>query len=137
MTTLTTADIEYVRMMTGDTCETYDVSDDMMQWLYDNKVSGAPLCMSGDSLGGLIVWVLRARVRKATKLFDETNAEGINKTVSQKYTHLKEQLVEAERGCGMDGGLVTIGSFDLGLDTESDSEYASYGSPSWWGVWGL
>lgn len=137
MPTLTAPEIAYVRMMSGDNCgPDYDVSDEMMQYLYDEKVSGEPLCMSGDSLGGLIVWVLRARVRKATKLFNESNELGTT-SYSQKYQHLKEQLESAEAECGMGGTTFSLSTLDLGLDTECAEVQGLSTFPypySWWGL---
>lgn len=137
MATLTPAEITYIRAMSGDDCTPYEVSDEFMQYLHDEKASGEPLCMSGDALGATIVWVMRARVRKATKLFDETNAEGVRKTVSQKYTHLKEQLAEAERECGWSGGVISVGTLDTGMDSDCNgSEYTPYPYGwNWGGFW--
>lgn len=137
MATLTANEITYIRMMTGDTCEDYDVSDEFMQYLHDEKATIAPLCTFSDPLGGTIVWVLRARVMKATRLFDETG-DGSATSVSQKYTHLKEQLAEWESRCGMSGGGVSFGSIDMGIDSDDEgSEYLSrishYYGASWWG----
>lgn len=126
MATLTAAELTHIRAQSGDDCTPYEVSDEYIQWLHDNRASEEPLCMSSDPLGATITWVLRTRVRKAVKLFDE-DGEGGTRSVSQKYTHLKEQLAEAESQCGWGGGVITIGSFDMGLDEEcDDSENASH-----------
>jgi len=120
MPTLTAPEITYVRNMTGDNCPDYDVGDEFMQWLYDNRASTKPLCMSGDSLGGLMVWVMRARVARAIKLFDE-DGEGGARSVSQKYDHLVKELERMERACGMGGGVITISTLDLGIDADCDT----------------
>lgn len=140
MATLTPSDIAYIRMITGDNCgPNYEVSDEMLQYIEDNLASTEPMCLTSIRFGGVIVWSLRMQLAKAAKLFDETNADGIQKTVSQKRTNLKELLEYWESKCGMDGSTITVSTFDLGLDTECDSEYAAYwpyphALPwSWWG----
>lgn len=129
MPTLTAGQIEHIRAMSGDDCEDYEVSDERIQYLYDTFGSATPLCMSVDPLGSTIVWVLRQRVRRAIKLFDE-DGEGGTRRVSQKYQHLVEQLKDAEAECGY-GPVITVSTFSLGLDATCEgSEYARY---PWWG----
>lgn len=133
MATLTVQEIAYIRMMSGDDCEVYDVSPVLLQYLHDSKATLAPLCMMADPLGGTIVWVIRARLAKAVKLFDE-DGEGGSRSVSQKFDHLKDLLADWESRCGMSGGGITIGTLDLGIDSDSDgSEYASRLSYWSWG----
>lgn len=112
MATLTSDQIEYIRAMSGDDCEPYDVSDALMQKLFDKS--------SSDECGA-IVYVLRARVVKAAKLVNESNAEtGDSRSLNQKYQALKETLKEWETRCGMSGGTLEFGSFDLRIDTDCD-----------------
>jgi hypothetical protein len=73
-----------------------------------------------------VVLVLRVRVAKAAKLFNE-NVEGGSGSVAQKYTHLKELLDEWESRCGLAGGAVTIGRMNLGIDTPDDGDEFSRG----------
>jgi hypothetical protein len=133
MTTLTTADLTHIREQTGDACDPYEVSDEYIQWLHDNRANLTPLCMSSDPLGGTITWVLRTRVRKATSLFNE-DGDGGTRSVSQQYTQLKEQLAEAEKECGWGGSTITISTLDTGMDADcDDSEYTlSRWYASWW-----
>ncbi len=135
MATLTADDITYVRMMSGDTCPDEDVTDTFMQWLYDNKVPTKPLCMSDDPLAGLIVWVLKARVAKAQRLFDEDGENGARR-VSQKRGFLEKDLATWKDECGLGGSLITIGTLDLGIDRDcSTAEYAAWGREYGW-AWG-
>jgi hypothetical protein len=139
MATLTAAEIINIRMQSGDLCEDYDVTDEYMQWIHDNLASTEPLCLSSVPHGGTIVWVIRARLAKAVALYDESG-EGNAGSVSQKFDHLEKLLEKWESRCGMNGGVITIGSFDMGLDSDCETEYARF-SPShrgwiWWGAFG-
>jgi hypothetical protein len=134
MATLTADEITFIRAMSGDDCTPPEVSDVLMQYLHDNAATTAPLCITSVPLGGTIVWVLRARLAKAQKLFNETG-EGNAGSVKQKRDHIKEDLDAWESRCGMSGGVITIGTLDTGMDSDCDeSEYASYGWP--YGLWG-
>lgn len=135
MPTLTAEQIEIVRLMTGDDCAPYDVSDAQMQYLYDNQAATAPLCMSGDPLGGLRYWVLKARLARAVKLFDETdNGSGITRKLSQKYEHIEALLTQSADECGFGGGVASISTLDLGIDRDCDvSENGRY--PYVYGGW--
>lgn len=139
MATLTAAEITNIRMQSGDLCLDYDVTDEYMQWIHDNLASTAPLCLSSVPNGSDIVWVIRARLAKAVALFDE-EGEGGSRSVSQKFTHLEKLLATWEARCGMDGGVVTISTFDMGLDTECETEYSSqyayWRGWAWWGAFG-
>lgn len=135
MATLTAEEITHIRAQSGDDCAPYEVSDEYIQWLHDNRASATPLCMSSDPLGGTITWVLKTRARKAVKLFDE-DGDGGTRSVSQKYTHLKEQLAEAERECGWSGGVISVSKLDTGMDSDcGDSEYGiwPYRRGNWMG----
>jgi hypothetical protein len=137
MATLTADEITFIRAMSGDDCPTYDVSPELMQYLHDNAATTEPLCITSLPLGGTIVWVLRARLAKAQKLFNETGSDTNAGSVKQKRDHIKEDLEMWESKCGMNGGIVTIGSFDTQLDSDcDDSEYASYGWRWPYGLWG-
>jgi hypothetical protein len=139
MATLTAAEITNIRMQSGDICEDYDVTDEYMQWIHDNLASTEPLCLSSVPLGGTIVWVIRARLAKAVALYDESG-EGNAGSVSQKFDHLEKLLDKWETRCGMSGGVVTISTLDLGMDTDCDTEYGSpyayYHGWYWWGAFG-
>lgn len=134
MATLTAPEITHIRAMSGDNCEPYDVTDEYMQWLHDNRAASEPLCMSSDSLGGTILWVLRAREAKATNLFDE-DGDGGTRNVSQRLANIQKLRERWEDMCGLSGGVITVGTLDTGLDLSAPStEYASL--PDDWG-WGL
>jgi hypothetical protein len=138
MATLTAAEITNIRMQSGDICEDYDVSNEYMQWIHDNLATTAPLCFSSVPLGGTIVWVVRARLAKAVALFDE-EGEGGSRSVSQKFTHLEKLLETWESRCGMSGGVITISTLSLGMDTPcEDSEYGSSLARRyiWWRAFG-
>jgi hypothetical protein len=125
MATLTEDEIEYIRMMSGDDCEDYDVTDERMQKLHDRGLAMQPCgCAAPEDV--TVVLVLRVRVAKAAKLFNE-NVEGGSGSVAQKYTHLKELLDEWESRCGLAGGAVTIGRMNLGIDTPDDGDEFSRG----------
>lgn len=134
MATLTADEITLIRAMSGDDCGDYDVSDVLMQYLHDNMATTKPLCTSSIPLGGTIVWVLRARLAKAQKLFNE---DGENtRSVKQKRDHIKEDLEMWEARCGMSGGAITVSTLDLNLDRDDpETEYARYGSDYTW-LWG-
>lgn len=134
MATLTADEITLIRTLTGDDCTPYEVSDVMMQYLHDNMATAEPMCSSAIPFGGTIVWVLRSRVARAAKLFDE-DGEGGTRSVSQKYDHLKELLEEWESRCGMNGGVITVGTIDLGLDlADPRTEYANLSDEWGWGL---
>jgi hypothetical protein len=125
MAELTEDEIEYIRMMSGDDCEDYDVTDERMQKLHDRGLAMQPCgCAAPEDV--TVVLVLRVRVAKAAKLFNE-NVEGGSGSVAQKYTHLKELLDEWESRCGLAGGAVTIGRMNLGIDTPDDGDEFSRG----------
>jgi hypothetical protein len=134
MATLTADEITFIRAMSGDDCANpeYEVSDVLMQYLHEYMATTAPMCLSSIPLGGTIVWVLRARLAKAQKLTDETG-EGNAGNVKQKRDHIKEDLEAWESRCGMNGGVVTVSTLDLGLDRDDpETEYARYGSDYTW-----
>lgn len=111
MATLTADQIEYLRAITGDDCVPYDVSDVLLQKLWDR---------SGDSECGTTVELLRIRVAKAAKLVNQSNESGQSRSSSQKYTQLRESLRDWEARCGMSGGVLEMGTLDLRLDTDDD-----------------
>jgi hypothetical protein len=137
MATLTPSDIDYIRMMSGDDCgspEDYEVSDSRLQKLHDYGLTLAS-CACTDSLDLTVVLVLRVRVARAAKLFDE-DGEGGARSVSQKRTHLKEDLERWETKCGLSGGVVTIGTLSMGLDTQSIDEFSNTDLyPPYWGYY--
>lgn len=135
MATLTTDEIEYIRDMSGDDCEDYDVTDEKMQKIYDR--ASAITCTCENPLDVTVVLVLQIRVAKATKLFDDTDAEtGGARSVSQKYKHLKELLDRWETKCGMAGGSLSVGTLNLGLSAREGSDYSGWPNvPAWWGIW--
>lgn len=140
MATLTPQEIEYIRAMSGDTCgcddpdddSCYDVSDAFMQWLHDEKASLEPRCMSSDSLAGTIVEVLKVRVAKAQRLFDEDGENGTRR-VSQKRGFLETDLKTWKEACGQGGSVITVSTFSLGLDVRCENPYVAYYGPWWWG----
>jgi hypothetical protein len=131
MATLTADEIEYIRAMSGDVCETYDVSDVLMQKLHDRGLEMTCGCTAAEDV--TVVLVLRARVAKAARLTNESS-EGVSTSYSQKYVQLKELLDQWESKCGLSGGTITIGTLDMGLDSDcSGSEYTRYpGLYGWW-----
>lgn len=137
MATLTVADINHIRHQTGDTCEPYDVSDEYMQWLHDNRAANAPLCaFAGEPLGSTIVWVLRTRSAKAQRLYNETG-EGNAGSVKQKRDHIKEDLADWESKCGLSGATITISYLDTQLDRDDpETEYARLRDEAEWGYFG-
>lgn len=113
MATLTADEIEYIRAMSGDDCTPYDVSDGLMQKLFDSVTGNE--CAT-------IVSVLRVREVKAAKLVNESNAEtGDSRSLNQKYQALKELRKDWETRCGMSGGTLEFGSFDLNIDTDCEN----------------
>lgn len=126
MATLTPSDVDYIRMMSGDDCgapEDYEVSDAQLQKLHDRGLS-MPTCACTDSLDLTVVLVLRVRVAKAAKLFDEDGDGGAGR-VSQKRAHLEKDLARWEERCGLSGGVVGIGTLSMGLDTQSLDEFTN------------
>lgn len=129
MAVLTPSEMYHIRQQSGDTCEDYDVSDSYIQYLHDRYGDSTCSC---DALGVTIWWVLKTRVKKAIPLTSTSNESGTT-NLSQKYDHLKEQLKEWEQECGLGSYAITIGTLDLGMDSDcSDSENSSlYGRYSW------
>lgn len=121
MAVLTPSEINHIRQQSGDTCEDYDVSDSYMQYLHDRY--GATTC-DCDALGITIWWVLRTRVKKAMSLTNTSNESG-TANLAQKYDHLKEQLEEWERFCGLGSYGITIGTLSMGLDTQDIDEFSN------------
>lgn len=116
MATMTADEIEYTRAMSGDDCQTYEVSDTLMQKFWNTN--GADSCAT-------IVEVLRVRVAKAAKLVNQSNESGQSRSSSQKYAQLRAMLSDWETRCGMSGGVLEMGTLDLRLDTDDDDTEAS------------
>lgn len=132
-TPLSPSDIEYIRAMSGDDCgnpDDYEVKDPLLQKLYDKALLWPACGCAANSLDLGVIQVLRVRVAKAQKLYNE-NVEGGSGSVKQKRDHLVEDLKRWEERCGLSGGAITIGTLDMGMDRDcEDSEYAS------WRSWG-
>jgi hypothetical protein len=123
---MTAGQIEYVRAMSGDDTATYEVSDVLMQTFFDDT-------RVAEDLDKTVVFVMRVRVGKAARLVNETNEAQVQKSLSQKFDHLKELLATWETRTGMGGGVIGTGVIDQQLDTSlSGSEYAAYSSWYWW-----
>jgi hypothetical protein len=128
MATLTPSDIEYIRAMSGDDCgnpDDYEVSDSLLQKLYDRALTWDACGCAADSLDLGVIQVLRVRVARAQKLYDESSPEGTRASVSQKRAHLEKDLERWESKCGLSGGVVTIGTLSMGLDTQSIDEFSN------------
>lgn len=111
---LSVGDREYIRAMSGDDCEEYDVSDTFMDTLYTK---------SDSDVDKTIVAVLRVRVAKAAALVSR-GGEVENVSLSHKFDHLKQLLAQWEARTGMVSGSMAAGAMDLNLGEESDtSEY--------------
>lgn len=120
MATLTADEIEYIRAMSGDVCEPYDVGAEFLQKLWDK--SGSDDCAT-------IVYVLRVREAKSAVLVNQSNGQtGESMSLSSKHTQLVAQRQQWEERCGMAGGMVTAGAYDLRLDTDCTDldEYAYF-----------
>jgi hypothetical protein len=115
MAAMTADEIEYVRAMSGDDCLPYDVGATLLQKLWDRNSSDE--CAT-------IVFVLRIREAKAAVLTNESS-EGQSKNLSDKHAHIKAMRVDWEARCGMSGGTLSMGTFDLNLDADCDGEYLS------------
>lgn len=111
MATMTAAQIERVRAFSGDKGAKPEVSDDLMQTFFDDEE------VAGD-LNKTVVYVLRVRVINAASLVNETNEAQVQKSLSQKFDQLKEMLKDWEARTGMDGSEISIGTLDLGIDTD-------------------
>lgn len=126
MRTLTAAEIALVRLRTQDTCTPPEVSDDELQILYDDIPNLS--CGCTNNIQTLIALTWDVRLAKTTPVFDE-DGDGGARNVSQVYNHIKDQRDHWFALCGMDTKptpVITIGSFDTGLDSDCDgSEYSS------------
>lgn len=116
MATMTADEIEYVRVMSGDNCPDYDVSDVLMQKLWDRN--GSDECST-------IVYVLRIREAKSAVLVNQSTDGSQSQSLSQKHTQIRAMRQEWEQRCGMSGGTLSMGTFDLNIDADCDSEYLS------------
>lgn len=116
MATMTAAEIEYIRAITGDDCTPYELSDTFLQTLWDRSLFDE--CLT-------TVEVLRVRVAKAAKLVNQSNESGQSISSSQMFSQLKSMLNDWEDRCGVSGGVLEIGTFDLRLDTDDEDEELS------------
>lgn len=115
MATMTADQIEYLRAITGDDCTPYDVSDVLLQKLWDRMA---------DDECGTTVELLRIRVAKAAKLVNSSNQNGQQRSSSQKYAQLRAMLSDWETRCGMSGGVLEMGTLDMRLDTDDEDTEA-------------
>jgi hypothetical protein len=112
MATLTAADITWLRAMSGDDCEPYEVSDALMQVLYDDAESDKPTS---------VAYILRVRVARAAKLVSQSNsASSESHSFNQKFEHLMRLLKEWELRAGVAGSKLSIGSLSLNIDQLDD-----------------
>jgi len=113
MATLTAEQITYIRETSGDNCTPYYVSDEFMQWLYDNK-AGSDDC-------ALIVHILRVMDAKTAPLTNE-GSDGQSKSLSQKHQQIRALRAEWEERCGMAGPALGMSAIDLNIDTDCENE---------------
>ena len=112
MSTLTADQTEYIRAMSGDDCTPYDVSDTLLQKLFGDR--------AGDDECRTIVYVLRIRDAKWSMLVNQSNESGQSQSLSQKHAQIRNLRQEWEERCGMAGGSVDVGTFDLHIDTDCE-----------------
>lgn len=110
MATMTADEIEYVRAMSGDDCEDYDVSDTLLQKLWDRNDSDE--CAT-------IVYVLRIREAKSAVLTTQSS-DGESKNLSDKHRHIQAMRLAWENRCGLSGGTLSMGTFDMAIDADCE-----------------
>lgn len=114
MATLTSDQIEYIRAVTGDDCEPYDVSDTLMQKLFDR--ASADECLT-------IVEALRIRVAKASNLVEESRSDGESRKLNQKASQLTTLLKQWSADCDVGEFTLDMGVLDQAIDTDCETEY--------------
>ena len=116
MADLTAAQITYIRTTIGDTATTPDLSDEFLEYLFDNDADS--------NVNYTIVYAIRALIGFASRKVAHTNSlTGETKQYQQWFEHLKDQLKIWENITGLAGstvGTVTTGTINLGIDEEDE-----------------
>lgn len=112
MTTLTTNDKAYIRLMIKNA--TYP-TDDNLQYFYDNQADS--------DLDKTVYYALLALLADAQSKVATSNARtGDSKSSQQEFEHLERMIAYWGNKTGASLGTATIGTINLGID-EEDSEY--------------
>lgn len=113
---LSTAEKLYIRNQIGDSPTTPLVTDDDLNYYFDNRVTATD---SNEKLDQTIVWALRQLTAELQHLVNENMSEtGVAKAAQQHYEHVVANLDKWEKRMGMSGGKVTLGTINLGIDEE-------------------
>ena len=111
VTAATAAEITYIRMMAGDQCSVY--TDEQIEVLWQ-RAEGSE-CET-------IVYLLRALVADSQSLYDEGSRNSDeSRARSVVYKNTLSTLKQWEKRCGMQGGALSVGVMDLGIDQETTS----------------
>lgn len=120
MATLTAAELNKIRLMTG-ALETATFTDEIIQAEYDLALADAP--GTDDVLPYTYVYVLRLLWGFQRLKQDRTTTHGDKQTRSQIDTSTKEKLDYWEARTGLGNGVLRVGSLGLSLDyTQHDAD---------------
>jgi hypothetical protein len=113
MATLSDADLEFVRLMSGDNCEPYIVDDVLAPVLY-NRTEVQESC---DPVAALVVTVLLARWAKE-KASVSAMASG-TRVSTEGVKQIERQLAHWKREACWGGARIQVDTVDLGLEASA------------------
>jgi hypothetical protein len=110
---LSATQLTRLRKLTGGVVATSEAD-----YLTDTELQ-AEYTEAADSWDTTIVYVLRLRVGMTAVFTDRSyNIEQTSESLSQRHAHLKALLDTWEARAGQAGPVLSVGTLDLGLDTE-------------------
>lgn len=111
---LTATQLQRLRHLTGGI-----VAEAERDYLTDTELQ-AEYTEAGGDFQLTIVYVLRLRIGMTAPFIDKSfGIEAGSEQLSQRHTHMKGLLAYWEGVLGLSGTPLTVGTLDLGLDTDS------------------
>lgn len=116
MTTLTTAQINYIRHNSGDSEVPYEIDEDILQELYDDSDQGNSV------LNDTVYYVILRRLGLAVAGVAISSPEtgGMNTALNQKFEQLERLLKTWGDITGLGGQGLRAGVITLGIDEVAD-----------------
>jgi hypothetical protein len=118
MPTLTPDEITFYRLLVDDQCDPPDLSDTVIQTLYDKAYAAETDAQDIEDL--TVYYMLRVLWAQYRKKTDFTDTTGQRDARSQLFRNVQEMLEKYEKivGVGMAG--LSTGSIDLAIDAVED-----------------
>jgi hypothetical protein len=128
MATLTSEYLEYLRKLTGVQCTQHDISDALVQTLYDRATDLDTDYDTETTEAITVIYILRALLGINRTQVDQTGDFG-NQRSSQFFEHILKMLKEWYGIAGLGGynapgmGRISVGRINTDLDwTEADTD---------------